>query len=30
MQASGNLGGYMWGETRKSAIVGWEAAKVNT
>jgi AraC family transcriptional regulator of adaptative response/methylated-DNA-[protein]-cysteine methyltransferase len=30
IQASGNLGGYMWGETRKSAIVGWEAAKVNT
>lgn len=29
IQASGNLGGYMWGETRKSAIMGWEAAKVN-
>ena len=26
IQQSGNLGGYMWGETRKSAIIGWEAA----
>ncbi|MBL1278315.1 MAG: methylated-DNA--[protein]-cysteine S-methyltransferase [Ectothiorhodospiraceae bacterium] len=30
IQASGNLGGYMWGETRKSAIMGWEAAKVSS
>jgi AraC family transcriptional regulator of adaptative response/methylated-DNA-[protein]-cysteine methyltransferase len=28
IQTSGNLGGYMWGVTRKSAIIGWEAAKV--
>lgn len=26
IQASGNLGGFMWGETRKSAMIGWEAA----
>jgi AraC family transcriptional regulator of adaptative response/methylated-DNA-[protein]-cysteine methyltransferase len=25
--SSGTLGGYMWGETRKTAIIGWEAAK---
>jgi len=30
IQANGNLGGYMWGETRKSAIMGWEAAKVES
>ncbi|NRA82999.1 MAG: methylated-DNA--[protein]-cysteine S-methyltransferase [Gammaproteobacteria bacterium] len=29
IQANGNIGGYMWGETRKSAIIGWEAAKVS-
>ncbi len=29
IQASGVIGGYMWGSTRKSAIIGWEAAKVN-
>jgi len=27
IQASGNLGGYMWGNTRKTAIIGWESAK---
>ncbi len=27
IQKSGNLGGYMWGETRKSAIIGWEASQ---
>lgn len=27
IQASGNMGGYMWGSTRKLAINGWEAAK---
>lgn len=27
IQATGNLGGYMWGTTRKTAIIGWEAAK---
>ena len=30
IQASGNLGGYMWGNTRKTAIIGWEAAQINT
>ncbi|MFK5880482.1 MAG: methylated-DNA--[protein]-cysteine S-methyltransferase [Flavobacteriaceae bacterium] len=29
IQSSGNIGGYMWGHTRKSAIIGWEAAKIN-
>ncbi|TAI49482.1 methylated-DNA--[protein]-cysteine S-methyltransferase [Flagellimonas allohymeniacidonis] len=29
IQSSGQLGGYMWGETRKSAILGWEASQVN-
>lgn len=28
IQASGGLGGYMWGETRKTAMIGWEAAFV--
>ncbi len=27
IQASGNIGGYMWGITRKSAIIGWEASQ---
>lgn len=27
IQGSGNIGGYMWGPTRKSAIIGWEAAQ---
>ncbi|MHB1922805.1 MAG: bifunctional helix-turn-helix domain-containing protein/methylated-DNA--[protein]-cysteine S-methyltransferase, partial [Chitinophagaceae bacterium] len=27
IQASGIFGGYRWGNTRKSAIIGWEAAK---
>ena len=26
IRQSGHLGGYMWGETRKTAIIGWEAA----
>lgn len=26
IQSSGILGGYMWGTTRKTAIIGWEAA----
>lgn len=30
IQASGNLGGYRWGEVRKSAMMGWEAAEVNS
>lgn len=29
IQSTGNLGGYMWGNTRKTAIIGWEAAKMN-
>lgn len=27
IQSSGNVGGYMWGSTRKTAIIGWENAK---
>lgn len=27
IQASGSFGGYMWGTTRKTAIIGWEGAK---
>ena len=27
IQASGNIGGYMWGSTRKTALLGWEFAK---
>lgn len=29
IQNSGIIGGYMWGTTRKAAIIGWEAAKMN-
>lgn len=29
IQSTGNIGGYMWGPTRKSAIIGWEAARIN-
>jgi len=29
IQSSGGLGGYMWGTTRKAAIIGWEAAFTN-
>ena len=29
IQSSGAFGGYMWGTTRKTAIIGWEAAKTN-
>ena len=28
IQSSGTFGGYMWGPTRKAAIIGWEAAKL--
>jgi AraC family transcriptional regulator of adaptative response/methylated-DNA-[protein]-cysteine methyltransferase len=28
IQATGNIGGYMWGKTRKTAIIGWEAATI--
>lgn len=27
IQSSGTFGNYMWGATRKSVIIGWEAAK---
>ncbi|MFS0490593.1 bifunctional helix-turn-helix domain-containing protein/methylated-DNA--[protein]-cysteine S-methyltransferase [Leadbetterella byssophila] len=27
IQSTGYLGGYMWGKTRKTAMLGWEAAK---
>ena len=29
IQSTGNFGGYMWGATRKTAIIGWEAARVS-
>jgi AraC family transcriptional regulator of adaptative response/methylated-DNA-[protein]-cysteine methyltransferase len=29
IQSTGVFGGYMWGTTRKTAIIGWEASKVN-
>ncbi len=29
IQSSGNFGGYMWGNTRKTAIIGWEGARKN-
>lgn len=29
IQSSGNFGGYMWGNTRKTAIIGWESAKTD-
>jgi AraC family transcriptional regulator, regulatory protein of adaptative response / methylated-DNA-[protein]-cysteine methyltransferase len=28
IQSTGSFGGYMWGPTRKTVIIGWEAAKV--
>ncbi|HET8737263.1 MAG TPA: methylated-DNA--[protein]-cysteine S-methyltransferase [Pricia sp.] len=27
IQSTGKIGGYMWGNTRKTAIIGWESAK---
>ncbi len=27
IQATGNFGGYMWGNTRKTAIIGWEGSR---
>ncbi len=30
IQSAGNFGGYMWGPTRKAAIIGWESAKANS
>lgn len=29
IQSAGTFGNYMWGPTRKTAIIGWEGAKVN-
>ena len=29
IQKNGNIGGYMWGAIRKSAMIGWEASRVN-
>ncbi len=29
IQTSGTFGGYMWGSTRKTAIIGWEQALIN-
>ncbi len=29
IQSNGNFGGYMWGNTRKTAIIGWENAQMN-
>lgn len=28
IQASGVFGGYMWGPTRKTALIGWEGAQI--
>jgi AraC family transcriptional regulator of adaptative response/methylated-DNA-[protein]-cysteine methyltransferase len=30
IQSTGTFGGYMWGTTRKTAIIGWEASKINS
>ena len=30
IQSSGTFGGYMWGNTRKTAIIGWEGAQVHS
>ncbi|MBC7937557.1 MAG: methylated-DNA--[protein]-cysteine S-methyltransferase [Rhizobacter sp.] len=30
IQATGNTGGYMWGDTRKSAIIAWESARTES
>lgn len=30
IQASGNFGGYMWGPTRKTAIIGWECSRIQS
>lgn len=29
IQSTGNIGGYMWGPARKTAMIGWEAATLN-
>ncbi|WP_417368431.1 bifunctional helix-turn-helix domain-containing protein/methylated-DNA--[protein]-cysteine S-methyltransferase [Flavobacterium beibuense] len=30
IQSTGNFGEYMWGSTRKTAIIGWEGAQVDS
>ncbi len=30
IQSSGAIGGYMWGPTRKTAIIGWESAQTDS
>ena len=30
IQSTGTFGGYMWGNTRKTAIIGWEGAQFNS
>ncbi|QEE51165.1 methylated-DNA--[protein]-cysteine S-methyltransferase [Flavobacterium alkalisoli] len=30
IQSTGNFGEYMWGSTRKTAIIGWEGAKTHS
>lgn len=30
IQSTGIFGGYMWGNTRKTAIIGWEAARTDS
>ncbi|MDB5020662.1 MAG: Bifunctional transcriptional activator/DNA repair enzyme Ada, partial [Pedobacter sp.] len=29
IQSSGTIGGYMWGPTRKTAMIGWEGAQLS-
>ena len=29
IQSTGIFGGYMWGNTRKTAIIGWEGTKTH-
>ena len=30
IQSTGLLGGYMWGNIRKTAIIGWEGSRINS
>lgn len=30
IQSSGIIGGYMWGEIRKTALIGWESARTDS
>jgi len=30
IQSTGTFGGYMWGSARKTAMIGWEAAKTES